>query len=109
MLVVRWSTLVSIMVCTSMLLVRDEKLTNSGDHLPTSKPAMKLRVVTVFAVPDSPTNRMGFFVSSILRRKNWLRAVSTVGTSTLLNSNGEGATYFAASHFIQCTGCDSVA
>ena len=111
----RCSTEVSIMVCTSMLDVRELKLMNSGTFLLASSELMKLRIVTVLAVPDSPTKISGLRISIILRRKYVYRTVSTVGTKicprrttlsveqtnerepTLVNSKGTGGVYLLGS------------
>lgn len=50
-------------------------------------------MVTVFAVPDSPTSKQGFSAVIILLTRYAVRTVSTVGTRIFENRPSSGGTY----------------
>ena len=59
-----------------------------------------LLIITVLAVPPSPTNNIGFLILISFLRKNSYLNVYSVGTNILLNAPSSGGTY---SIFVQGT------
>ena len=76
----RFSTTSSTPRCTSIDVVREEKFMPRSTFLPMSRLARYLAMVTVFAVPLSPTNRTGLPFATKQSKSHVLRTVSTVGT-----------------------------
>mmetsp|Transcript_5678 Transcript_5678/g.16564 ORF Transcript_5678/g.16564 Transcript_5678/m.16564 type:complete len:209 (+) Transcript_5678:491-1117(+) len=95
---VRFSMESSMAACTSRAEVRLEKLmvsdsVRSGDWF-----MMKSRTIVVFAVPESPTRRMGVWDPlTVHSRSQLVRTVSDVGTTIDENLPSAGALYSGTS------------
>ena len=103
---VRFSTMSSTPRCTSIDVVRLEKFIPSKTFFWMSRFARYLAIVTVFAVPLSPTNSTGFPAPQKQSRSQLLRTVSTVGTRMEANlasgSSSSGVTIdFHVNHFFR--------
>ena len=77
---VRFSTEPSSTLWTSNDVVRDEKFMLSTMFFSGSKSPRYLLIVTVFAVPESPTNSTGLPADENVSSSHADRTVSTVGT-----------------------------
>ena len=82
---VRFSTDPSSTLWTSIDVVRDEKFMFSTTFFSGSRPPRYLLMVTVLAVPESPTNSTGLPAAEKVSRSQADRTVSTVGTRIVAN------------------------